>query len=129
MPQVDHLGCYFHYNQAVFRKIQNIGLIIAYRNNRPFQLLCRKIFSLGFLPIDHVITNFDNLKQSGLCRRLKIFFPKIEDLVNYVEKTLILEFLCGTFMIDHKISEQQTPANHGMIPGTDKLEETTHLYE
>ena len=61
MPQVDHLGCYFHYTQAVLRKIRNFGLIIAYRNNRPFHLLCRKIFSLGFLPIDHVITNFDNL--------------------------------------------------------------------
>ena len=50
-----------------------------------------------------MITNFDNLKQSGLCRRLKIFFPKIENCINYVEKTWLqkLEFLCGTFMIDH----------------------------
>ena len=29
IPQVDHLGCYFHYAQAVYRKIQNFGLIIA----------------------------------------------------------------------------------------------------
>ena len=38
-----------------------------------------------------------------------------------------MEFLCGTFMIDHKISKQQTPANHGMLARTEKLKETTHL--
>ena len=80
MPQVDQLGCNFHYTQAVFRKNQIFGLIIAYRNNGPFQLNFLKIFSLGFLSIDQVITNFDNLNQSGICRRLKIFFPKIEIL-------------------------------------------------
>ena len=99
MPQVDHLGCYFHYTQAVFQKTQSFGLIIAYKNNRPFQLLCRKIFE-----INHAISNFDNLEQSSLYPRLKIFFPKIEYLVNYVEKKLSkkLDFLCETFMIDHK---------------------------
>ena len=96
MLQVYHLGCYFHYSQAVFRKIQNFGLIIACMNIRPFQLLCRKIFSLGFLPIDHVITIVDISKQSGLCRRLKTFFPKVDDLVNYVEKTWIQK--TGVFM-------------------------------
>ena len=58
------------------------------------------------------------------------FLPKNRNFVNYVKKhgSKKLEFLCGTFMIDHKISEQQTPGNHGMLPGTENLEETTHFY-
>ena len=86
MPQVDHLGCYFHYTQAVLRKIRNFGLIIAYRNNRPFQLLCRKIFSLGILPIDHVITYFDKFITIWFMPKTENFLPK--NLVNYVEKNL-----------------------------------------
>ena len=29
IPQVDHLGCYFHSTQAVYRKLQNFGHNIA----------------------------------------------------------------------------------------------------
>ena len=31
-------------------------------------------------------------------------------------------------MIDHKIFKQQMPANQGMLPGTEKFEETTHFF-
>ena len=78
MPQVDLLCCFFPNTEAVFRKIQTFGLIVAYRKNRSIQLLCRKIFILRFLPIEHVITNFGNLKQAGLCRRLKYFSQKLK---------------------------------------------------
>ena len=30
-PEVSLMGCAFHWNQAVWRKIQDLGLVIAYR--------------------------------------------------------------------------------------------------
>ena len=30
-PESKHIGCYFHFTQCIYRKIQNLGLTSAYK--------------------------------------------------------------------------------------------------
>ena len=96
MPQVDQLGCNFHYTQAVFRKNQIFGLIIAYRNNGPFQLG----FSQNFQP--RIFINrpgdykFWQFKSIWYMPKTEDFLPKNRNFVNYVKKTWIQK--TGVFM-------------------------------
>ena len=32
-PNAQHLGCHFHYGQALWRKFQELGLVVAFRDN------------------------------------------------------------------------------------------------
>jgi len=44
----------FHWTQAVWRKVQELGLQASYRDNDATQRFCRKVMALPFLPSDHV---------------------------------------------------------------------------
>jgi len=47
-------GCNFHWPQAVWRNVQELGLQAAYRDDDATHRLCRKVMALPFLPPDHV---------------------------------------------------------------------------
>ena len=44
----EHLGCWFHYSQCIYRKIQEFGLTTQYFDHQNFQKFVRVLFS--FLP-------------------------------------------------------------------------------
>ena len=56
-------GCAFHWCQAVFRKIQEFGLHLAYTNIDSVHKLCRKIMALPLLPSTCIATTFLALRR------------------------------------------------------------------
>ena len=77
-------GCNFHWTQAVWRKIQELGLQAAYRDDDATQRFCRKVMALPFLPPDHMSPSLDALLASVTDTRLQA-------LCQYVNSTCRLE--------------------------------------
>ena len=55
-PQSDHNGCFFHFSQALYRKIVDLGFKTQYHNESSFNLKVRCFSALAFLPCDDVVT-------------------------------------------------------------------------
>lgn len=53
-PQVNIQGCNFHWNQCLWRKIQNLGLVNEYRENENIRLHLRMCSALAYLPLEDV---------------------------------------------------------------------------
>jgi hypothetical protein len=57
-------GCYFHFNQCIFRKIQALGLVGSYLNNSSFRDWICKFYTLPLIPVDKLHSAFTILSQS-----------------------------------------------------------------
>ena len=53
-PQSTHVGCYFHFTQAIYRNIGKLGLTNAYKEDGNFQKFARLIMSSPFLPVSKI---------------------------------------------------------------------------
>lgn len=79
---VEHRGCVFHWTQAVWRQVQNLGLAATYMQRDATHRYCRRIMSLPFLPSAAIPDVFYALKG-------KAESPALTSLVEYVERTWI----------------------------------------
>ena len=80
IPQVTLLGCYFHWSQAVWRKVQELGLQTAYNtDDNTYKFIC-KLLSLPYLPAQHITTVFNTLQQRAATQPL-------QDLIAYISTT------------------------------------------
>jgi len=54
LPRTRVRGCYFHFSQALWRKVSSLGIVTTYRSNsrsgRRVRKIVQKIMSIGFLP-------------------------------------------------------------------------------
>jgi len=55
-PSAFHSACFFHFSQNIYRHIQKEGLATKYIEDFNFNLLCRHLPALAFLPITKVLT-------------------------------------------------------------------------
>lgn len=76
-PGVLIRGCSFHWAQCIWRKIQDIGLAPAYKNDDATHKLCRKFLALPYLPKEHIPAMFENLAT-------KAATPMLTELVTYI---------------------------------------------
>jgi len=53
-PGITAKGCFFHYTQCIWRKTQDTGLQIHYKNNNDIKTLVRRAAVLPLVPIEHV---------------------------------------------------------------------------
>lgn len=74
-------GCSFHWTQAIWRKVQNLGLATTYKDTPAAHDYIRAIMALPFLPSEHIIPAFEHLE-----RRSTAAFA---GLVQYVRDTWI----------------------------------------
>lgn len=51
---VKHFGCAFHFTQAVFRRIQKIGLAELYARDIEVQEICRRAMCIHLIPYKEV---------------------------------------------------------------------------
>ena len=58
LPLARRLGCYFHFCQAMWRRIQNLGLVRAYMRHDGLKFCIRKFMSLAYLPVALMRNNF-----------------------------------------------------------------------
>ena len=79
-PTASFKGCYYHFCQALMRKIQEIGLQIQYQNNTDgLKSFVRKIAALSFVPV-----RFVRLAWQGI-KAIIPQVPRIEDFISYFE--------------------------------------------
>ena len=60
-PRIKRVGCAFHWSQAIWRKLKNIGLTRRYTEKGRFYSTTRKVFALPFLPHRHIEGALSNL--------------------------------------------------------------------
>ena len=65
------LGCYFHWSQAVWRKVQELGLHVAYTNDEKTHKFICKLLSLPYLPAEHINTIFTSLHHEAATEPLQ----------------------------------------------------------
>lgn len=81
-PDVLIRGCSFHWAQCIWRKIQEIGLAPAYKNDNATHKLCRKFLTLPYLPKEHITAVFENLATKSTT-------PLLTELVRYIRENWI----------------------------------------
>ena len=62
-PNAKIMGCYFHYSQAILRKVNNLGLKRLYRKNKIVQRVVRMLIQLALLPYNKIQQGFDQIVQ------------------------------------------------------------------
>ena len=53
-PSADIRGCFFHLIQNMKKHVSILGLTSQYRNDAEFNLKCKMICALSYIPIDHI---------------------------------------------------------------------------
>ncbi|XP_064639544.1 uncharacterized protein LOC135495062 [Lineus longissimus] len=82
LPGVKIRGCSFHWAQCIWRKIQEIGLAPAYRNDEVTHKLCRELLAL---PHEHIRPLFEKLAKRATTEHLKTLTDYIRR--NWVDTT------------------------------------------
>ncbi len=57
-------GCYFHFCQAVYRRIQKLGLACTFSGNANFREVVRILMALAFLPSEEVLSSLIQIEQT-----------------------------------------------------------------
>ena len=63
IPDATIKGCAFHWGQAVWLKAQELGLQVAYQEDKDIFNFIRKLLALPFLPAEHITDMFKHIKQ------------------------------------------------------------------
>ena len=56
-------GCFFHFTQSVWRKIQVLGLTFEYKTNNSFKRMIKRLCFLAFFNVDEVLDAFIYLEE------------------------------------------------------------------
>jgi len=79
LPNTRTEMCYFHFNQSLWHRIQELGLARAYKRDDNLQQIMRKVMALGFLPLALVRNNVALLRNSRDTRRKIFRYPALLD--------------------------------------------------
>ena len=69
------MGCYFHFSQALVRKLQEFHLMPNYEQDVAFQTICRQFGALAFVPLPAIRETFDLLVASIPQRYVDMLAP------------------------------------------------------
>ena len=61
-PQIKIYGCWFHYTQCIWRKIQKLGLANTFKNNIEIQAFVRQLMAIPFLPVSLINPTYSLLQ-------------------------------------------------------------------
>ncbi len=90
IPGARICGCLFHFRQSLFRKLKELGLGQAYRQDQNFKAAVAKFMSMGFLPVQLVRHNFVMFSTSRAFIRLCMQYPSLNLFVRYIDNTYIV---------------------------------------
>lgn len=80
-PSVHLHGCTFHWAQAMWRKVQQVGLATSYMERGPVYDFISQLFALPYLPKRHIRPAFETLQErSQLCEPTR-------ELTDYLSQT------------------------------------------
>jgi hypothetical protein len=78
-PTVSIKGCVFHWTQAVWRQVQDLGLKAAYSQRSGFFKFIRQLLALPFLPAAHIQPTFEVLSRRANT-------PSLQQLIDYMDR-------------------------------------------
>lgn len=84
-PAVNQRGCFFHFKQYIFRRVQALGLAEQYMNDGTFAHQIKMLGSLAFVPEAEVLDAFEQLGNTEFYRDNEEAIP----LLDYFEETWI----------------------------------------
>lgn len=82
-PIAEVTGCYFHLTQSVIRKVQEIGMKVAYEHDDVLRISVRCLPALAFVPVPDVPEAFNLLVESMPSH------DHMDELVSYFEHSYI----------------------------------------
>ena len=71
-------GCWFHFCQALTRKLQNLGLKTRYINDYDFRFWCKQFSALAIISTEHLKQAMDTILTNG---------------INYKQEQAVLKFI------------------------------------
>ena len=83
LPSVSIKGCGFHWSQAVWRKVQELGLAVSYMEKGNTHKFIRRLLSLPFLPFEIIPSVFKSIQD------LPNLPLQLENLLSYIYSTWI----------------------------------------
>ena len=89
LPRARLQGCYFHFTQTLFRKVQELGLAVGYRRNNRLQRFIRKVLAIGCIPTPVMMMTFNRLLNHARTRRLLRRYPALGDFITYFRRTYL----------------------------------------
>ena len=81
VPRVIVKGCYFHYAQCLWWRIQGIGLPVSYRENADHRNWFRTLLAMPFVPVPHVKDAFQFVKNTAPD------VPRVREFNDYFDRT------------------------------------------
>ena len=70
-------GCSFHFSQAIWRKVQDLGLVVPYNSSEVVRDLVHQLMALPFIPAEHVQKLYEDMERrtpEGPCQDLLQYF-------------------------------------------------------
>ncbi|KAG0426106.1 hypothetical protein DMUE_5990, partial [Dictyocoela muelleri] len=62
-PNSRTCGCNFHFSQILWRKIQDLKLILFYRKNEKFKKIFKYLIMLSYVPIENIFVEFQKINH------------------------------------------------------------------
>ena len=112
LPEVQLLGCAFHWNQALWRKVQELGLQTAYMRDRATNGYIRRLMAIPFLPHETIAATFDNLKPEAITEPLQQLVSYIEE--NWIRSTIWPPKCWSVFMQSIRTNNDIEGWHHGL---------------
>ena len=81
--------CYFHFCQAMWRRLQELGLSGTYRRHERVRKCIRRFLSMGYLPLALVRQNFNQLCAERGTQRLIRRYAALQDFILYLQRKLL----------------------------------------
>ena len=86
-PRVIVKGCYFHYAQCLWQRIQGIGLPVSYRENADHRNWFHMLLAMPLVPVPHVKGAFQFVKN------IAPDVPRVRDFNYYFDRTWMNGYL------------------------------------
>ena len=86
-PDVTISGCWFHFAQALLKKLKKIGLSDAYTNDEDTQVIFRCLLALPLLPVADICAGFSDIKS--LVKDGSVWKTQLYQLCRYIERQWI----------------------------------------
>lgn len=91
-PEIELHGCFFHFTQCIWRRIQSLGLAKKYEEDHEFARKLRHLAALAFVPVEKVKDSFKKLKTILHIKKRAAEGTdanKVNKLFDYFEETWI----------------------------------------
>ena len=85
-PDAQRKGCFFHFCQCLWRKLQGLGLAVAYKEMPEIRTWFRMALALPMLPVAQVVDGFNLVKERSPD------VPRIQEFNDYLFTTWVTGF-------------------------------------